>query len=825
MKLPVFFILLLLTCKLSGQDDTLRFEMDYSNPAEMEIGGINITGVKYLDTDILTNISGLRVGQVISVPGEEITSAIKKLWDQGLFSDITVSVERTINNMVFLNIELKERPRLSKFSFNGIKKGEADDIREQIRLSKGNQVTDNVIINAKNRIINFMNEKGYFNAEVEVRQENDTTLANHVILYFDITKNNKFKISNIDIEGNQLIEDKKLKRAMKETKVKKWYRIFKTSRYFEDKFRADKQLMVEKYNEEGYRDMRILRDSVYITSDKTLGIKIWLEEGQKFYFRNITWSGNSKYKTEDLRNILGIKKGDVYNQSLLEQKLIIDPNGVSSLYLDNGYLFFSATPVEVLVENDSIDIEVRIYEGKQARINRVTITGNTKTNEHVIRREIRTKPGELFSRADIIRTQRELATLGYFDPEKLDVRPVPNPAEGTVDLEYIVEEKPSDQIELSGGWGARMVVGTLGVVFNNFSARNFFKKNAWQPLPSGDGQRLSVRAQTNGVYYQAYSASFVEPWLGGKKPNSLSFSVYYTIQSNGIKTAEEGRADMHIFGVSSGLGKRLQWPDDYFNLYHELSYQKYSLHNFSYNYLFTFSDGESNNISWATTFSRNSVDQPIYPRRGSSFALSLQLTPPYSSLNKLIGNEKDYLSMSDQDKFKFIEYHKWKFTSLWYTKLAGDLILQSKIEFGFLGMYNHEIGPSPFEGFNMGGDGLMTYNLYGKETISLRGYGNGSITPLKGGNIYDKFSLELRYPLSLNPNATIYVHAFADGGNAWYQFSEFKPFDIKRAAGLGIRIFLPMFGKLGVDWGYGFDEPVRPGENKSQFHFIIGQNF
>lgn len=825
MKPLIFTVLILYSAILFSQSDSTRIEFDYSDPSEMEIGGITVTGIKYLDENILINLSGLRVGQIITVPGQEISQAIKKLWEQGLFSDITISVEKTINKIVFLNINLSERPRLSKFSFEGIKKSEADDIREQIKLSKGNQVTDNVIINAKNRIINYLNEKGYYNVEVSVRQEADSSIVNHVILYFDIKKNNKFKISNIEVEGNQLMASKKIRRAMKDTKMKKWYRVFKTSRYFEDKYKTDKQKIVEKYNEDGYRDMRITHDTVFVTSDKTIGIKIWIEEGQRFYFRNISWTGNSKYKTDELRNILGIKKGDVYNQALLEEKLIIDPNGVSSLYLDNGYLFFSATPVEVLVENDSIDLEIRIYEGKQARINKVIITGNTKTNEHVIRREIRTKPGELFSRADIIRTQRELATLGYFDPEKLDVRPTPNPSEGTVDLEYIVEEKPSDQIELSGGWGARMVVGTLGVVFNNFSARNFFKKSAWQPLPSGDGQRLSVRAQTNGIYYQAYSASFVEPWLGGKKPNSLSVSVYYTIQSNGLSNSEEGRADMHIFGVSTGLGKRKSWPDDYFNTYDEISFQKYTLNNFTYNYLFTFSDGTSNNISLSRTWSRNSVDQPIYPRKGSNFALSLQITPPYSFVNKAMGKEVDYTTMSDQEKYKFIEYHKWKFNSLWYTKVAGDLILQSKIEFGFLGLYNQDIGPSPFEGFNMGGDGLMTYNLYGKETITLRGYGNGSITPLKGGNIYDKFSFELRYLLSPNPNATIYVLTFAEGGNAWYGFNEFKPFDIKRSAGVGIRIFLPMFGKLGVDWGYGFDEPVRPGENHSQFHFIIGQNF
>jgi outer membrane protein insertion porin family len=670
------------------------------------------------------------------------------------------------------------------------------------------------------RIKTFYIDKGFHNVTVKVRQEDDTLIANHLILYFDIAKGKKVKIENISITGATILKESKLKASMKETKEKKLYRIFKSSRYIESKYETDKLSLLAKLNEAGYRDARIVSDTVFSTGNKTLSIQINIEEGSKYYFRNISWVGNTKYSSEFLTKVLNIKKGDVFNQTLLDERIYMEMNGINSLYTDSGYLFFSLTPVELQVVNDSIDIEMRIYEGKQARINRVVITGNTKTNDHVIIREIRTKPGELFSKADLMRTQRELATLGYFDPEKLNVIPEPNPVDGTVDLEYIVEERPSDQVELSGGWGARMVVGTLGVSFNNFSARNFFKKNAWQPLPSGDGQRLSVRAQSNGIYYQAYSASFVEPWLGGKKPNSLSVSAYYTIQTNGLKQTDEKRQAMNIFGVSLGLGKRLKWPDDYFSLFYELSYQNYMLNNYNYGYLFSFSDGNSNNFSGRVTFARNSVDQPIYPRRGNNISVSMQLTPPYSLLDG-----RDYSSMSDQDKYKWIEYHKWSLTSSQFTKVAGDLILNTKVEFGFLGMYNKEYGPSPFEGYNMGGDGLMTYNLYGKETISLRGYGNGSLTPLAGGNIYTKYSFELRYPLSLNPNATMYVLAFTEGGNCYNEFNSFNPFNVKRSAGVGIRIWLPMFGRLGVDWGYGFDEPVRPGENKSQFHFIIGQNF
>lgn len=818
--------------------------IDYKTPKAYELGGITISGLKYLDESILLNITGLQVGDTINVPGEEITNAVKKLWDQGLFSDIKIDISKILNKAVFLEIYLQEKPRLSKYTFSGISKSDADDIREKIKLVKGNQINDNILLNAKNIIRNFYIEKGFYNIEVNIKQKDDTTIANHVILYIDIIKNTRVKISNIQLIGSDIVKEKKLannentslkknkilffktsgnvrlRSAMKDTKIKHWYRLFKNSRYIEAKYQDDKKKIIDKLNEHGYRDAVIIKDSVYSTGKKTLAVKIWIEHGTKYYFRNITWVGNTKYNSDTLTQFLGIKSGDIYDQSILDQRLFVDQNSLSSLYLDNGYLFFSITPVETQIVNDSIDLELRVYEGKQATINRILITGNTKTNEHVIRREIFTKPGELFSRADIIRTQRELATLGYFDPEKMDVKPTPNPADGTVDIEYIVEEKPSDQIELSGGWGARMVVGTLGVTFNNFSAKNFFKKEAWQPLPSGDGQRLSVRAQTNGIYYQAYSASFVEPWLGGKKPHSLSLSTYYTVQSNGLNKSDDKRQAMDIFGVSLGLGRRLKWPDDYFSLFNELSYQNYILKNYSYGYLFSFSDGNSRNISFRTTFERSSIDQPIYPRKGSLVSLSLQFTPPYSLLSG-----RDYLNMTDKEKYKWIEYHKWTFNSNYITKLAGDLVLSTKAEFGFLGIYNKDYGPSPFEGYNMGGDGLVSYNLYGKETISLRGYGNGSLSPLNGGNIYDKFSFEIRYPLSLNPNATLYLLSFAEGGNSWNKFEEFKPFDIKRSAGVGIRIFLPMFGKLGVDWGYGFDEAVRPGENHSQFHFIIGQNF
>lgn len=790
-------------------------DINYETPVEYEIGGISVSGIKYLDHNVVINLSGLAVGSKVTIPGEDISNSIKKLWQQGLFSNIKISITKVIETTVFLDIYLQEKPRLLKFSFTGISKSEADDIREKVKLTKGNQVTDNVLITSKNIIRDFFIDKGFLFADVNVIQYDDSASVNNVILKFVIKKGNKIKINKVDIEGNSLLSDVKLKRYLKETKEKKWYRIFKTSKYVASNVKTDKQTLIEKYNAQGFRDAKIISDTISKFDDKTIDLKIKIEEGNKYYFRNITWAGNTKHNSAKLSAILGIKKGDVFDQNRLDTKLSIDETSVSSLYLDNGYLFFQANPAEVLVENDSIDLEIRIYEGKQATIDKVTIVGNTRTNDHVVRREIRTKPGELFNRSDIIRTQRELAQLGYFDPEKLNVTPTPNPEKGTVDLEYIVEEKPSDQIELSGGWGSNMLVGTLGLSFSNFSLKNIFKTETYSPLPSGDGQRLSIRAQSNGTYYQAYNMSFVEPWLGGKKPNSLSVSVYHTITNQGSKDAP---SSMKITGAAIGLGKRIKWPDDFFSIYNELSFQNYNLEN--YKYFSLFNNGTSNNLSFTTTLSRSSVDAPIYPRRGSTFTLSLQLTPPYSAFSSLSDSIMPRLK-----EYKWIEYHKWTFKSSWFTNLAGKLVMNTKAEFGFLGLYSRKVGPSPFEGYDVGGDGLTGYNLYGRETIALRGYDNGSLTPGKGGNIYSKYTLEMRYPLSLNPSATFYGLAFLEGGNCWNNFSQFNPFELKRAAGVGIRIFLPMFGLLGVDWGYGFDEVVKPGQNKSQFHFIIGQQF
>ena len=817
-------------------------DISYEAPAEYEIGGITISGVEYLDQNVLILLSGLTVGDKITIPGDKISNAIESLWEQGLFSDVKISATKIQGNIIFLDIALEERPRLSKFSFNGIRKSEADNLREKINLIKGNVVTPNLINNTKNTVKSYFTEKGFYNTEVNIKEVTDTTLKNNVILIIDVDKKTRVKINEIIIHGNQALSDAKIRRAMKDTKQKRWYNILKTSKFLEDNLEKDLRNAIAKYNANGFRDAKFVKDTVYKVEENLINIELTIEEGNKYYFRNINWIGNTKYSNKTLDAILGIKKGDIFDQSVLDARLYMNPNGrdVTSLYMDDGYLFFQVTPVEVLVEGDSIDMEMRIYEGKQATINKVTVVGNTKTNDHVILREIKTKPGQLFSRADVIRSQRELSQLGYFNPETLGVNPTPNPAEGTVDIEYLVEERPSDQIELSGGWGAGRVVGTLGVSFNNFSAKNFFKKGAWRPLPSGDGQKLSLRGQTNGLWFQSYNASFTEPWLGGRKPNSLTVSAYHSIQSNGQtrfiqangeKIVNPERAGITISGVSVGLGSRLQWPDDFFTIYRELTYQHYTMDRWQQ---FIFSNGTSNNLSLKLVLQRNSIDAPIYPRRGSQTSLSLQLTPPYSLFKKdSIGNPLDYSALPVDERFKWAEYHKWKFTTSWFTELAPKLVLNTKAGFGFLGHYNSTIGSAPFERFYLGGSGLTGFALDGREIIALRGYDEQVLSPTTGGTIISKYTMELRYPISLNPNATVFALGFAEAGNTWTSFKKFNPFDVKRSAGVGVRIFLPMFGLFGLDYGWGFDSVTRdPGSGLSpvtgrpqgQFHFTIGMN-
>ena len=609
---------------------------------------------------------------------------------------------------------------------------------------------------------------------------------------------------------------------MKETKKKNAWRFYKASKFIEQNFINDKKNIIKKYNEIGYRDARITYDTVYLNQDNTLTIEMNISEGEKYNFGKISFTGNTVYTNEQLNQTLGIKSGDVFDQSILDMRLFGsgEGNDLSSLYLDDGYLFFNATPVETSVKNKKIDLEIRIYEGKQARINKVNVKGNTKTNDHVIMRELRTRPGDLFKRSDIMRSQRELAQMQYFDPEAFDVKIDPDPVKNEVNITYILEEKSSDQIQLQGGWGAGRIVGQLGFTFNNFSTRNVLKKDKWDPLPSGDGQKFNISASSNGIYYQQYRMSFLEPWLGGKKPNSLSISLYKSISSNG--QSGDARQAIELTGLTLGLGKRLKFPDDYFTIYNGINFQKYELINSQT--FFTFNNGYSNNISYDIRLGRNSVDQLIFPRRGSDFLLSLKLTPPYSLINKT----DDYSSVSDQEKYKWIEFYKWNFKSSWFSAFTDKLVLATKIEMGLLGAYNNDLGIAPFERFYVGGDGLsgmgMVYD--GRELISLRGYNNNTVSPQTGATIYNKYTTEIRYAISLNPSSTVYALGFLEAGNAWDKFDNFNPFTMKRSAGFGVRIMLPMIGMMGLDYGWGLDElPLHPNANGGQFHFSMGQQF
>ena len=809
-----------------GQEETGIY--NYMSPGDYVIDGITISGVKYLDTNALIGLSGLRVGQEITIPGDRITSAVQKLWDQGLFSDIRITITKIEDDKVYLDIFFQERPRLSSLKINGIRKSETQDLIDKIGLPNGSQVTAFILNNTEKIIKDHYVEKGFLNVTVDFIQKDDPDRPNNVILTINVNKNERVKIEDITFVGNESFQDKKLRRQMKGTKQKNM-NFFKASKFIGDKFEEDKEKLYTFYNENGFKDFDIISDSVYRINDERIGLVIKIDEGKQYYLRNINWIGNSIYPTSLLDNRLNIEKGSIYNQTLIDKRLNIDEDAVSSLYLDNGYLFSKMIPVEAKVDGDSIDLEIRIYEGDQAYLNNIIITGNTRTNENVARRELYTLPGDLFSKEDIIRSVRQLGVLGHFDPEKINPEPIADPTNGTVDLLYKLEERANDQFEVSGGWGAGMLVGTVGVRFNNFAMKNFLNLHEWKPYPSGDGQSLSIRAQSNGRIYQSYNLSFVEPWLGGKKANTLSVSLYRSLMTNGQKKDSDGRQSMIIDGASIGLGKRLEWPDDFFSLYGELSYQRYNLNNYSV-YRFLFENGTSNLLSLTARITRFSTSPNlIYPRRGSTFSLSLQATAPYSLFSK-----KDYSTATDEEKYRWIDFHKWVFKADYYFPISTNnkLVLNTKFAFGYLGFYNKNIGPSPFENFYLGGDGMTGYSFYGREVIALRGYTNGSLTPndpvsgAPSGNVYSKMTFELRYPVSLNPQATIYLLTFLEAGKAWYSLKEYNPFKLNRSAGVGVRANLPMFGLLGIDWGYGFDPvPGNPDANKSQFHFVIGQQF
>ncbi|TVQ87013.1 MAG: outer membrane protein assembly factor BamA [Bacteroidetes bacterium] len=825
------FLLFLIISPPSANAQVVRtgeqINIDYNNPREYTIGGISVSGVNYMDHNIIVMVSQLNVGDRILVPGEDIARAIDNIWRQGLFTDVSIGVTSIQDNLIFLDIELKERPRLTRFEFTGARRSDVTNLTEKLNLVRGDVVTESLLFRARSIIEDYYVEKGFLKPEINIRQVTDTARVNSIMLEFEIDRGDRTRIREVIVHGNEVLNDRQIKRLMKNTRERSLRFLFNSSKLVQEEFKEDKQNIIDRYNELGKRDAVILRDTFYFVEEDRIKLELFIDEGPTYYFRSINWVGNTVYPDDVLTEVLGLNPGDIYNQKLLDRNLFMNMEGVdvSSLYLDNGYLFFNITPMEVNVSNDSIDLELRIYEGPQAEIARVTVSGNTKTNDHVILREIRTRPGMLFSRSEIIRSQRDIIQLGYFDQEKIDIIPTPNAADGTVDLEYIVEETSSDQIELSGGWGANQIIGTLGLSFNNFSTRNFFKKDAWRPLPSGDGQRLSLRAQTYGRGYVSYSMSFMEPWLGGKKPNALSVSIFRTVHRNRFPRSSPDHGYYSILGTSLGMAQRLRVPDDFFYLRQNLSFQRYEVMNSPIRFIID--EGNSNNFSYGIEFGRNSVDAPLYPRTGSEVSIGLQITPPYSLLN-----DKDYSQMSDQEKYRWLEYHKWKFNTTWYTRLAGNLVLSTRTRMGFLGYFNPDIGVSPFERFYLGGDGLTGWNIDGREIISMRGYANYSLTPqdltgdreFLGANVYNKFTAELRYPVSLNPMATIYGLVFAEAGNAWGRFRDFNPFELHRSAGFGVRIFLPMFGLLGLDWGYGFDEiPGRPGDAGGRFHFSIGQ--
>lgn len=835
MRTLLTVIAFLLCLNASAQVTRMGDVIDYSRPTDYTIAGITVTGSEYTDVQAVKLFSGLQVGQTVTVPGDDIAKAIRNLWRQQLFSDVAIYAAEVRGDDIYLVIDLKEMPRLGRYTFPGLKRTSRENIREKIDLVRGRIVNENLVATTKKKVIDYYIDKGFYNASVEIITEPYESIENSVTMIIKVDEGERVKISDINFIGVDKIKERKLRRAMKETKEKKWWRVFKSSKFIDENYEADKNALLAIYNAQGFRNARILQDSVYRTADNRVGIDLHIEEGNQFYFRDITFAGNTKYRSGQLDSILKIQPGDIYNQQELETRLYMNPKGidVTSLYQDDGYLQFQAIPVEVLVENDSIDIEIRMYEGKQFSIGRVEVTGNTKTNDHVIYREIRTRPGDLFSRTDIIRTQRELSQLNYFNPEAFQVNPKQNPDEGTVDIEYVVEEKPSDQIELSGGWGGGRVVGTLGLTFTNFSLRKVFHRPAWRPIPSGDGQQLSIRAQSNGRFFQSYNLSFTEPWLGGKKPNSLTVGVFHSVQTNGQPKEIEGQANplrqsLYITGANVGFGQRWQRPDDWFSMYAGISYQHFDLQNFQS--FFSFANGRANNLALSWSVQRNSVSDPIFPTWGSNVKFSAKLTPPYS-----LFNGKDYSMLTEEERFRWVEYHKWKFTAKWYTPLTRAseenprrLVLNANFGMGILGLYNQNVGLSPFERFYLGGVFLTGFILDGREIVNLRGYDDLSVTfpnPNTGAPTIAKYSVELRYPLSTNPNATIYALTFLEAGNTWAQPRDFNPFNVRRAGGVGLRIFLPMFGLLGLDYGWRFDDiPQAPNMAPGQFHFSIGMN-
>ena len=851
-------LLMLIGVTVFAQQKGNGIEVDYNNPKKYIVGGVSIEGNQYFSSEQILQNTGLQKGMEVTVPSEALSSVVNRLWHQRFFEDVAMVIDSIAptRDTAFFKIRIIERPRVSRWTFSGVKNGEQKDLQERLNLRRGGEFSEYVSKTSTDIIKRYFKEKGFHNVKVDVNTKRDTMIKSAIRVQFAIDKGKKVKVKKITFKGADNVEEYKLVKAMKKTKDYRLQNFFNSKKFIESEYENDKRALLTVFSEAGYRDARIVKDTMYYVEDNRLQIDFEIDEGKKYYFRDINWTGNSVYSSETLNEILKINKGDVYDVVTMQKRLFGGGKqtdyDVSKLYRDNGYLFFNIQPVELNVEGDSVDVEMRVVEGKPATLNNIVINGNDLTNERVVRRQLFTRPGYLFSQSDFERSIREIASMGQFDPEAImgegGYSILPNPQNNTVDLVYNVTEKPSSQLELSGGWGGNTFVATVGVSFNNFSTRRLFEKGAWRPVPLGDAQNLSLRFQTNGTYYTSLSASFSEPWLFGKKPTSLNISLYYTRQTNSYIYYNILNNDefMEVYGFAAGLGNRLKWPDNYFVLYNQLSWQTYNLQNWAYQFLFN--TGVSHNLSYTLSLSRNSTDQQIYPRQGSDFSFSLQLTPPYSLMRRknlgvldADGNptyakswkDIDYNLQSSEDRYKWIEYHKWSFKGAVYTKLVGDLVLMARAQFGYLGYYNRNWGYSPFEGFRVGGDGMSGYDTYGSEIISLRGYENYSLTPTAmssynstgnyyAGNVYDKFTVELRYPVILQPQSTIYALLFLEGGNCWSDIQDFNPFQIKRSAGVGVRVFLPMIGLLGVDWGWGFDDPVNGG---SQFHFVIGQQF
>ncbi|MBQ7812301.1 MAG: BamA/TamA family outer membrane protein [Bacteroidales bacterium] len=851
--------LLMVAAPLWAQQSGKDVVVDYNNPKKYIVGGARVEGTNYFSPDQILQISGLQKGMEVTVPSEELSSIVDRLWLQRYFEDVELAIDSIApsRDTAFFRISIVERPRVSRWTFKGVKSGEEKELLERLNLRRGGEFSEYVAKTATDIIKRYYKEKGFYNVEVDVNTKRDSVIRSAIRVQFAVDRGEKVKIKTITFKGADHVKESKLVRSMKKTRDARLMNFFSSKKFNESEYDNDKRAMISVFNEAGYRDARIVKDTMYYIEPNRLQIDFEIDEGKQYYFRDITWTGNSVYSADALNSVLMINKGDVYDVVTMEKRIFGGGKeselAVSKLYRDNGYLFFNIQPVELNIEGDSVDVEMRIVEGKPATLNNIVINGNDLTNERVIRRQVFTRPGYLFSQSDFERSIREIASMGQFDPEAIADPSsgwslLPNSFDNTVDVVYNVTEKPSSQLELSGGWGGNTFVATVGVSFNNFSTRRFFDKSAWRPVPLGDAQNLAIRFQTNGTYYTSLSASFSEPWLFGKKPTSLSMSLYYTRQtmSNLYFNILNNEQYMEVYGFAAGLGNRLKWPDNYFVLYNQLSWQTYKLQDWPYNFLFN--TGISHNLSYTLSLTRNSTDQQIYPRQGSDFSFALQLTPPYSLLRKkdhgILDSEGKPTRVSDwrdinydlqtsQDRYRWIEYHKWTFKGAVYAKLVGDLVLMARAQFGYLGYYNRNWGYSPFEGFRVGGDGMSGYDTYGSEIISLRGYENYSLTPTAdsdyttgnyyAGNVYDKFTVELRYPVILQPQSTIYALLFLEGGNAWSDIRKFNPFQIRRSAGVGVRVFLPMIGLLGVDWGYGFDN--HDGNGGSQFHFVIGQQF